>query len=163
MCNMYILQVSLTAPKLCAKKFCGLHHFLGGRFVPPFIADKYKLQLPSYPGTSMCVRMGKPQKIDVSALRENYISPEFLEEQAESNPIDQVQIQQNHLVFHYLLFQVLFFKLQYCQSLVSETQNILIQPLSILQFRKWFEDAMAAGLREPNAMGLATAGKDGKP
>ncbi|GMN73736.1 hypothetical protein TIFTF001_054898 [Ficus carica] len=113
------MLVSLTAPKLCAKKFSGPHHFLGGRFVPPSIAEKYKLRLPSYPGTSMCVRIGKPQKIDVSALRENYISPEFLEEQVDSNPID--------------------------------------------QFRKWFDEAVTAGLREPNAMALSTAGKNGKP
>jgi pyridoxine/pyridoxamine 5'-phosphate oxidase len=32
-----------------------------------------------------------------------------------------------------------------------------------LQFRKWFDDALAAGLKEPNAMGLSTVGKDGKP
>ncbi|KAJ0024852.1 hypothetical protein Pint_08424 [Pistacia integerrima] len=112
------MLVSLTAPKLCAKKFSGPHHFLGGRFVPPAIADKYKLQLPPYPGTSMCVRIGKPPQIDISTLRENYISPEFLEEQVESDPID--------------------------------------------QFRKWFDDAMAAGLKEPNAMALSTASKDGK-
>ncbi|KAI8016503.1 hypothetical protein LOK49_LG05G03066 [Camellia lanceoleosa] len=67
---------SFRAPKLCAKRFCGPHHFLGGRFVPPSIVDKHKLQLPSYPGTSMCVRIGKPPQIDVSALRENYISPD---------------------------------------------------------------------------------------
>ncbi|GLT60874.1 hypothetical protein SLA2020_336170 [Shorea laevis] len=113
------MLVSLTAPKLCAKKFCGPLHFLGGRFVPPSVAEKYKLRLPPYPGTSMCVRIGKPPKIDISALRENYISPEFLEEQVEADPID--------------------------------------------QFRKWFDDAVAAGLKEPNAMALSTAGKDGKP
>ena len=39
----------------------------------------------------MCVRIGKPPKIDISALRENYISPEFLEEEVESNPVDQVE------------------------------------------------------------------------
>ncbi|XP_062078058.1 pyridoxine/pyridoxamine 5'-phosphate oxidase 1, chloroplastic isoform X3 [Humulus lupulus] len=112
------MLVSLTAPKLCAKKFSGPHHFLGGRFVPPLIAEKYKLHLPSYSGTSMCVRIGKPPKIDVSALRENYISPEFLEEEVESDPIN--------------------------------------------QFRKWFEEAVGAGLKEPNAMALSTAGKNGK-
>ncbi|KAK2659865.1 hypothetical protein Ddye_006398 [Dipteronia dyeriana] len=112
------MLVSLTAPKLCAKKFSGSHHFLGGRFVPPVIADKYKLHLPPYPGISMCVRIGKPPQVDISTLRENYISPEFLEEQVESDPID--------------------------------------------QFRKWFDDAMAADLREPNAMALSTAAKDGK-
>ncbi|KAJ9146493.1 hypothetical protein P3X46_028752 [Hevea brasiliensis] len=113
------MLVSLTAPKLCAKKFSGPHHFLGGRFVPPSIVEKYKLHLPPYPGTSMCVRIGKPPQIDISALRENYISPEFLEEQVEANPID--------------------------------------------QFRKWFDDAVAAGLKEPNAMCLSTVGQDGKP
>lgn len=113
------MLVSLTAPKLCAKKFCGPHHFLGGRFVPPAIGEKYNLRLPPYPGTSMCVRIGKPPKVDISALRENYISPEFLEEQVEADPID--------------------------------------------QFCKWFDDAVAAGLREPNAMALSTAGKEGKP
>ncbi|XP_044512317.1 pyridoxine/pyridoxamine 5'-phosphate oxidase 1, chloroplastic-like [Mangifera indica] len=112
------MLVSLTAPKLCAKKFSGPHHFLGGRFVPPAIADKFKLQLPPYPGSSMCVRIGKPPQIDISAMRENYISPEFLEEQVESDPID--------------------------------------------QFCKWFDDAVAAGLKEPNAMALSTASKDGK-
>ncbi|KAJ1389367.1 YjeF N-terminal domain [Sesbania bispinosa] len=113
------MLVSLTAPKLCAKKFGGPHHFLGGRFVPPAIAEKYKLILPPYPGTSMCVRIGKPPQIDISALRENYISPEFLEDQVEADPIN--------------------------------------------QFRKWFDDALAAGLKEPNAMALSTVGKDGKP
>ncbi|KAE8666472.1 Pyridoxine/pyridoxamine 5'-phosphate oxidase 1 [Hibiscus syriacus] len=100
-------------------KFSGPHHFLGGRFVPPTIAEKYKLCLPQYSGTSMCVRIGKPPQVDISALRENYISPEFLEEQVEADPLD--------------------------------------------QFHKWFDDAVAAGLKEPNAMALTTTGKDGKP
>jgi hypothetical protein len=82
--------VSLTAPKLCAKKFTGPHHFLGGRFVPPPILNKYGLQLPPYPGTSMCVRIGKAPSVDISSLRENYISPELLESQVMSDPFDQV-------------------------------------------------------------------------
>ncbi|KAI3442811.1 NAD(P)H-hydrate epimerase [Psidium guajava] len=113
------MLVSLTAPKLCAKQFRGPHHFLGGRFVPPPIAEKYNLRLPPYPGTSMCVRIGKVPQVDISSMRENYISPEFREEEVEADPIK--------------------------------------------QFRKWFEEAVAAGLREPNAMALSTAGKDGKP
>lgn len=84
----------MTAPKLCAKKFRGPHHFLGGRFVPPSIVDKYNLRLPPYPGTSMCVRIGKPPKIDISALRENYISPELHEERVEADPIHQVIVQE---------------------------------------------------------------------
>uniref|UniRef100_A0A0D6R236 NAD(P)H-hydrate epimerase n=1 Tax=Araucaria cunninghamii TaxID=56994 RepID=A0A0D6R236_ARACU len=113
------MLVSLTAPKLCARKFTGPHHFLGGRFVPPEIARKYSLKLPQYPGTAMCVRISKPPSIDVSALREDYVSPEFLEEHVKDDPIK--------------------------------------------QFQEWFEDAVAAGLNEPNAMALATADKDGHP
>jgi pyridoxamine 5'-phosphate oxidase len=33
----------------------------------------------------------------------------------------------------------------------------------IAQFQKWFEEAQAAGLKEPNAMTLATATIDGRP
>ncbi|KAL8465298.1 hypothetical protein ACS0TY_034703 [Phlomoides rotata] len=113
------MLVSLTAPKLCANKFSGPHHFLGGRFVPPTIAEKFKLHLPAYSGTSMCVRIGKPPRVDISALRENYISPVLSKDQAETDPF--------------------------------------------VQFQKWFDDAMAAGLKEPNAMALSTTGKDGKP
>lgn len=53
------LLISLTAPKLCARLFKGEHHFLGGRFLPPRLADKYGLQdLPPFPGTDQCVRLG---------------------------------------------------------------------------------------------------------
>uniref|UniRef100_A0A0D9XJ55 NAD(P)H-hydrate epimerase n=1 Tax=Leersia perrieri TaxID=77586 RepID=A0A0D9XJ55_9ORYZ len=113
------MLVSLTAPKLCAKKFTGQHHFLGGRFVPPPILSKYGLHLPPYPGTSMCVRIGKAPSVDISSLRENYISPELLENQVTPDPFD--------------------------------------------QFTRWFDEAVTAGLREPNAMALTTANKEGKP
>ncbi|KAM0870955.1 hypothetical protein ACQ4PT_039691 [Festuca glaucescens] len=83
------MLVSLTAPKLCAKKFTGPHHFLGGRFVPPPISSKYGLELPPYPGTSMCVRIGKAPSVDISSLRENYISPELLENEVMPDPFDQ--------------------------------------------------------------------------
>ncbi len=36
--------VSLTAPKLSAKKFRG-RHFVGGRFLPPAIAEKYGIRV----------------------------------------------------------------------------------------------------------------------
>lgn len=32
-----------------------------------------------------------------------------------------------------------------------------------VQFRQWFDEAVASGLREPNAMTLATVGVDGRP
>ncbi|KAJ1721202.1 NAD(P)H-hydrate epimerase [Coemansia erecta] len=49
------MLVSLTAPKICAKEFRGRFHYLGGRFVPPEMAQK--LNIPEYPGTSQCVRL----------------------------------------------------------------------------------------------------------
>eukprot|EP00457_Paulinella_chromatophora_P010694 gb/GEZN01010806.1/.p1 GENE.gb/GEZN01010806.1/~~gb/GEZN01010806.1/.p1 ORF type:complete len:275 (-),score=28.30 gb/GEZN01010806.1/:385-1179(-) len=47
--------VSLTAPKLGVKKFAGKYHFLGGRFVPRTIQEKYKLSIPKYPGVDQAV------------------------------------------------------------------------------------------------------------
>jgi NAD(P)H-hydrate epimerase len=38
--------------------------------------NKYAIKLPPYPGTSMCVRIGKAPYVDISSLRENYISQE---------------------------------------------------------------------------------------
>lgn len=54
------LLISLTAPKLCARHFDGKHHYLGGRFVPPGIKQKYQLELIDYPGTETCVEIVKP-------------------------------------------------------------------------------------------------------
>jgi pyridoxal 5'-phosphate synthase / NAD(P)H-hydrate epimerase len=69
------MLVSLTAPKECARKFKGKHHYLGGRFVPPEIVSKYGLQLPAYPGTSQCVRIGGASSssvADVAGMRLSY-------------------------------------------------------------------------------------------
>jgi NAD(P)H-hydrate epimerase len=46
--------ISLTAPKPCVKWFQG-RHFLGGRFLTPFILEKYSLDLPEYPGIDQIV------------------------------------------------------------------------------------------------------------
>ncbi|KAL1500877.1 hypothetical protein ABEB36_006302 [Hypothenemus hampei] len=51
------LLISLTAPKKCAAHFKGRFHYLGGRFVPPGLAEKYQLSLPEYPGTECCVSL----------------------------------------------------------------------------------------------------------
>lgn len=51
------LLISLTAPKECAKSFRGKYHYLGGRFVPKELEEKYRLELPTYPGTECCVRL----------------------------------------------------------------------------------------------------------
>lgn len=48
------MLISLTAPKKAAHHFKGRYHFLGGRFVPHALEQKYQLNLPQYPGTD-CV------------------------------------------------------------------------------------------------------------
>lgn len=58
------LLISLIAPKLCAKHFVGKSHFLGGRFVPPSLEDKYKLNLMEYPDTECCVKITKDIEIE---------------------------------------------------------------------------------------------------
>ena len=47
----------------------GPHHYLGGRFVPPEIRDKYGLRLPAYPGAAMCVKLSPAAPQEVHAMR----------------------------------------------------------------------------------------------
>lgn len=51
------MLISLTAPKKCAQHFQGKYHYLGGRFVPPKLAEKYNLQLPVYPAAECVVSL----------------------------------------------------------------------------------------------------------
>ncbi|KAH3868984.1 hypothetical protein DPMN_032139 [Dreissena polymorpha] len=37
--------------------FTGKHHYLGGRFVPKTLEQKYQLNLPAYPGTDCVVEL----------------------------------------------------------------------------------------------------------
>ncbi|XP_036022474.1 yjeF N-terminal domain-containing protein 3 isoform X2 [Onychomys torridus] len=46
--------VSFAAPKSCAGRFSGRHHFVAGRFVPEDVRRKFGLRLPKYAGTD-CV------------------------------------------------------------------------------------------------------------
>ncbi|PVG02266.1 YjeF N-terminal domain-like protein [Serendipita vermifera] len=48
--------ISLTAPKLGVKGYRG-RHFLGGRFVPWNLQEKYQLNLPSYPSFDQIVEL----------------------------------------------------------------------------------------------------------
>ncbi|CEJ90800.1 Putative NAD(P)H-hydrate epimerase [[Torrubiella] hemipterigena] len=48
--------VSLTAPKPLVKHFHG-RHFVGGRFVSPAIAEKYKFEVPKYEGVDQVVEI----------------------------------------------------------------------------------------------------------
>ncbi|XP_018055382.1 PREDICTED: NAD(P)H-hydrate epimerase isoform X2 [Atta colombica] len=51
------MLISLTAPKMCASKFDGKFHYLGGRFVPEKLESQYNLNLPKYAGTDFVVRL----------------------------------------------------------------------------------------------------------
>ncbi|KAK3578363.1 hypothetical protein CHS0354_025454 [Potamilus streckersoni] len=55
------LLISLTAPKLCAKLFDGKFHYLGGRFVPRSLEQKYELNLPPYPSSDCVVELKQPK------------------------------------------------------------------------------------------------------
>lgn len=75
------------APKQCAKRFCGQYHFLGGRFLPPSIVEKYKLRIPPCPGTSMFVRIGNLPEIEVKVP----VSLNFQDLNVEADPFVQVR------------------------------------------------------------------------
>ncbi|NXW80290.1 NNRE epimerase, partial [Hirundo rustica] len=51
------MLISLTAPKKAAMHFTGRYHFLGGRFVPAALQEKYALKLPAYPGTDCVLQL----------------------------------------------------------------------------------------------------------
>ncbi len=51
--------ISLTAPKNCAKLFTTGRHYVGGRFLPPHIAERYNIRMPPYPGVSQVMEVSK--------------------------------------------------------------------------------------------------------
>jgi hydroxyethylthiazole kinase-like uncharacterized protein yjeF len=56
--NNVAALISLTAPKLCAKNFSGVH-YLGGRFVPPKLLRKFELDIPEYKGIDTIIKLNK--------------------------------------------------------------------------------------------------------
>jgi len=48
--------ISLTTPKLSAREFTG-RHFVGGRFLPDKLAQKYGVKMPPYPGVSQVMEV----------------------------------------------------------------------------------------------------------
>ncbi|KAL9610221.1 MAG: hypothetical protein Q9167_005070 [Letrouitia subvulpina] len=53
--------ISLTAPKPLVKHFTG-RHFVGGRFLPPSVAEKYSLDIPDYRGVDQIVEVPAEQE-----------------------------------------------------------------------------------------------------
>ncbi|CAG9462228.1 unnamed protein product [Pedinophyceae sp. YPF-701] len=83
------LLVSLTAPKLCSLAFAGHHHFLGGRFVPPAIRERFNLQLPAFPATHQCVRIGGHAELNIADMRVDYRGGALDESDAAGDPYAQ--------------------------------------------------------------------------
>ena len=50
--------ISLTAPKACMRTYAG-RHFVGGRFLPPALADKYRVRMPPYPGVAQVLEISR--------------------------------------------------------------------------------------------------------
>jgi len=59
--------ISLTAPKEGVSEYRG-RHFLGGRFVPKSLDEKFKLDLPEYPGTDLVVELPIPSENTANKL-----------------------------------------------------------------------------------------------
>ena len=55
------MLISLSAPKLCAHHFKGRWHYVGGRFVPPFIRNSYDLDIPEYPDSMQAVLLSSSE------------------------------------------------------------------------------------------------------
>ncbi|XP_049865812.1 NAD(P)H-hydrate epimerase isoform X2 [Pectinophora gossypiella] len=53
------MLISLSAPKLCARPeiILDAKHYLGGRFLPPGLIEKYNLTLPNYPDQDQIVKL----------------------------------------------------------------------------------------------------------
>tara|TARA_R110001599_G_scaffold64023_3_gene179006 strand:- start:633986 stop:634657 length:672 start_codon:yes stop_codon:yes gene_type:complete len=49
---------------------------------------------------------------------------------------------------------------EYSQAQLSTADT---DPDPIMQFKKWFDEALRAEMAEPNAMGVSTVGEDGRP
>ena len=111
------MLVSLTAPKQCARKFRGRYHYLGGRFIPPEIKNKYELKLPNYPNAAQCVRIFDDSNASVADMRVSYDPSKV-----QSSPLDEASV----------------------------------DPDPIKQFAIWFTEAAKCGLKEPNAMAIAS-------
>lgn len=50
------MLVSLTLPKVGVQTYSGLH-YLGGRFVPKYLFEKYNVEQPSFEGSKMILKL----------------------------------------------------------------------------------------------------------
>ncbi|GIL79486.1 hypothetical protein Vretimale_18369 [Volvox reticuliferus] len=139
------MLVSLTAPKLCARYFKGAHHYLGGRFVPPAVSNRFHLRLPAYPGTSMCVRIGGAGK---SAPTVAAITAKAVVAAAATTMAVQAKVAD--------------MRISYERGGLQEADFEGRDPLQV--FDEWFKAAVSGKVcEEPNAISLATCDSGGRP
>ncbi|OMJ75363.1 hypothetical protein SteCoe_25519 [Stentor coeruleus] len=50
------MLISLTAAKQCAQFFKGIH-YIGGRFVPPSLAQEFNFEVPPYSGSNQSIKI----------------------------------------------------------------------------------------------------------
>ncbi|KAK9829256.1 hypothetical protein WJX72_004821 [[Myrmecia] bisecta] len=132
--------ISLTAPKKAAQFFEGNHHYLGGRFVPPAIMEKYKLQLPTYPGVWQCVRFFTKEDYERHAAAADARDAAEAAASAAAAAIRSDPVTGRGLT----------------------EADASTNPFR--QFHDWFMHAADhSTLREPTAMALATANPEGLP
>eukprot|EP00877_Chromochloris_zofingiensis_P011474 jgi/Chrzof1/6580/Cz19g01230.t1 len=135
------MLVSLTAPKKAAQSFKGAHHYLGGRFVPPAIQNKYKLTVPSFPGMAQCMKL--PSSSDSAATNTNTSSgnSNSSSNQPSVDPADM--------------------RMSYERAGLLE-HDVDSDPLK--QFDKWFKEAVSSQVcNEPNAIAVATCDSQSHP
>jgi NAD(P)H-hydrate epimerase len=73
--------ISLTAPKMSAKKFHG-RHFVGGRFLPPQLGRKYGVRMPAYPGVAQVVEVSRNARSEPHAGWEQEYAAYLAEKEA---------------------------------------------------------------------------------
>jgi hydroxyethylthiazole kinase-like uncharacterized protein yjeF len=78
--------VSLTAPKQSARSFTG-RHFIGGRFLPPALAEKYSVRMPPYPGVQQVMEVASGENANWGKEYFDYLADkEGIEKYVEGTP-----------------------------------------------------------------------------
>jgi len=118
--------ISLTAPKPAAKSFTGAH-YLGGRFVPPAIRDKYNLRLPPYPGRQPATLKLQPSTISPQ--------PSTLSPQPSTHPGQRLESGGGHdRVFQTVITAVISFSRSFSRSF-SLSLSLFSLCLALLMYR----------------------------
>eukprot|EP00201_Polytomella_parva_P003764 CAMPEP_0175084600 /NCGR_PEP_ID=MMETSP0052_2-20121109/28156_1 /TAXON_ID=51329 ORGANISM="Polytomella parva, Strain SAG 63-3" /NCGR_SAMPLE_ID=MMETSP0052_2 /ASSEMBLY_ACC=CAM_ASM_000194 /LENGTH=575 /DNA_ID=CAMNT_0016356435 /DNA_START=276 /DNA_END=2001 /DNA_ORIENTATION=+ len=133
--------VSLTAPKACARGFREGAHYLGGRFVPNGLREKYGLVLPPYPDAfAQCVRLW-PLSPGVGST--DHDPADQVSEAAKAVQVDQMRIT---------------YELGGLEDEAFKGRD----PMGI--WSEWFTQAVQSkACREPNAICLASCDLDVPP